>query len=353
MVGLPARGKTYISKKLCRYLNWIGFKTKDSAHNPILDATNSTLERRKKIQNFAEDNGYKLFFIESICTDNKIVDSNIREVKLKSPDYEGREPKEIMDDFLQRIEHYVENYVPLNDIAEPDIRYIKLINAGESIEIVRHEGPVQSRIIYYLMSLQLLPRDIYLTRHGESECNIHNIIGGDCDISPQGEKYADALFEFFENMNIPDLRVFTSRLKRTIQTAKRFTCIQERWEALNEINVVSSNTEAIRHIECGNTGICDGMTINEINEKYPELFDNRYNNKFHFRYPDGESYQDVIGRLETVIMELERESNILVVTHAAIIRCLLGYFLDIPSGINFQYFSVLYTKLVIYATILK
>jgi signal recognition particle GTPase len=28
MIGLPARGKTYISKKLARYLNWIGVKTK-------------------------------------------------------------------------------------------------------------------------------------------------------------------------------------------------------------------------------------------------------------------------------------------------------------------------------------
>ena len=28
MVGLPARGKTYISKKLSRYLNWIGVYTK-------------------------------------------------------------------------------------------------------------------------------------------------------------------------------------------------------------------------------------------------------------------------------------------------------------------------------------
>ena len=28
MVGLPARGKTYISKKLSRYLNWIGVNTK-------------------------------------------------------------------------------------------------------------------------------------------------------------------------------------------------------------------------------------------------------------------------------------------------------------------------------------
>merc|ERR1719330_501707 len=28
MVGLPARGKTYIAKKLTRYLNWIGVNTK-------------------------------------------------------------------------------------------------------------------------------------------------------------------------------------------------------------------------------------------------------------------------------------------------------------------------------------
>lgn len=30
-VGLPARGKTYISKKLTRYLNWIGVPTRGKA----------------------------------------------------------------------------------------------------------------------------------------------------------------------------------------------------------------------------------------------------------------------------------------------------------------------------------
>lgn len=28
MVGLPARGKTYMAKKLTRYLNWVGVDTK-------------------------------------------------------------------------------------------------------------------------------------------------------------------------------------------------------------------------------------------------------------------------------------------------------------------------------------
>lgn len=34
MVGLPARGKTYISKKLTRYLNWIGMPTKGNLNSP-------------------------------------------------------------------------------------------------------------------------------------------------------------------------------------------------------------------------------------------------------------------------------------------------------------------------------
>lgn len=31
-------------------------------------------------------------------------------------------------------------------------------------------------------------------------------------------------------------------------------------------------------------------------------------------------------------MELERQENVLVVAHQAVLRCLLAYFLDKPSG---------------------
>ena len=35
--------------------------------------------------------------------------------------------------------------------------------------------------------------------------------------------------------------------------------------------------------------------------------------------------------MEPVIMELERKENVVVVGHQAVLRCLLGYFLEVPE----------------------
>jgi len=76
------------------------------------------------------------------------------------------------------------------------------------------------------------------------------------------------------------------------------------------------------------------MTYEEIAAKYPDDFAARDQNKFTYRYPRGESYEDLVARLEPVIMELERQGNVLVVSHQAVIRCLLAYFTDKSSGKN-------------------
>ncbi|KAF7666987.1 hypothetical protein LDENG_00084450 [Lucifuga dentata] len=70
------------------------------------------------------------------------------------------------------------------------------------------------------------------------------------------------------------------------------------------------------------------MTYKMIEETYPEEFAMRDQDKYHYRYPGGESYQDLVQRLEPVIMELERQGNVLVICHQAVMRCLLAYFLD-------------------------
>ena len=35
----------------------------------------------------------------------------------------------------------------------------------------KHEGHIQSRIVYYLMNIRVVPRTLYLSRHGQSQYN--------------------------------------------------------------------------------------------------------------------------------------------------------------------------------------
>ncbi len=49
------------------------------------------------------------------------------------------------------------------------------------------------------------------------------------------------------------------------------------------------------------------------------------------RYPRGESYQDIVHRLEPVIIELMRQKDpVLVVSHQATLRVLYAYLTDKP-----------------------
>ncbi|KAG5603094.1 hypothetical protein H5410_034464 [Solanum commersonii] len=57
----------------------------------------------------------------------------------------------------------------------------------------------------------------------------------------------------------------------------------------------------------------------------------RKKDKLRYRYPRGESYLDVIQRLEPVIIELERQrAPVVVVSHQAVLRALYAYFADRP-----------------------
>ena len=57
-------------------------------------------------QRIVVEKGYKLFFVESICNDDSIIESNIKEVKTASPDYTNIAEDCVMEDFKKRIAHY-------------------------------------------------------------------------------------------------------------------------------------------------------------------------------------------------------------------------------------------------------
>ncbi|KAI2650083.1 6-phosphofructo-2-kinase/fructose-2,6-bisphosphatase [Labeo rohita] len=290
MVGLPARGKTYISKKLTRYLNWIGVPTKacalaalkdvfcyftqDHGQVAVFDATNTTRERRE------------VFFVESLCDDPEIIAENIKQVKLSSPDYVNCDKEEAVTDFLKRIDCYKLTYVPLDDDKDSNLSYIKIFNVGSRYLVNQVQDHIQSRIVYYLMNIHVTPRTIYLCRHGESELNLLGRIGGDSGLSPRGMKC------------ILDLKIWTSHMRRTIQTAEAIGTPYEQWKALNEIDA----------------GVCEEMTYEEIQDHFPEEFALRDQDKYRYRYPKG-----------------ERQENVLVICHQAVMRCLLAYFLDKSS----------------------
>lgn len=363
LVGLPARGKSYVARKIVRYLSWLGWTTRTfnvgayrrarlGAHHRegffsptnadglrqreeladaalqdliawmqaggavgIYDATNTTRRRRDHIREELAKVGLHPLFIESICADPELVAANIRETKLRSPDYAGVPEAEAVADFRLRIAHYERAYEPL---GAGETSYVKYIDVGRRIEIDGLQGYLPGKILFFLMNTHLERRPVWLTRHGESAYNQAERIGGDAPLTTQGEAYAKALAVFMRCRVGARVQpaVFTSTLRRTRQTAAHLPQTPVAWRLLDEIDA----------------GVCDGLTYQEISERYPEEFAARKADKLRYRYPSGESYTDVIQRLEPVLLEIERQRRpVVVVAHQAVIRALYGYFKGLPS----------------------
>ncbi|KAH8519942.1 hypothetical protein Peur_001719 [Populus x canadensis] len=365
LVGLPARGKTFTAAKLTRYLRWLGHDTKHfnvgkyrrlkhgsnqsadffRADNPegmearnevaalamddmiswmqeggqvgIFDATNSNRKRRNMLMKMAEGK-CKIIFLETLCNDERIIERNIRLKIQQSPDYAEQPDFEAgLQDFKSRLANYEKVYEPVEEGS-----YIKMIDMasghGGQIQVNNISGYLPGRIVFFLVNTHLTPRPILLTRHGESRDNVRGRIGGDTVLSDAGEIYAKKLTNFVEKRLKSEkaASIWTSTLQRTIITASPipgFPKIQ--WRALDEINA----------------GVCDGMTYEEIKKNMPEEYGARKKDKLRYRYPRGESYLDVIQRLEPVIIELERQrAPVVVISHQAVLRALYAYFADRP-----------------------
>jgi broad specificity phosphatase PhoE/predicted kinase len=360
MVGLPARGKTYVARKLQRYLSWLGYRTlwvnvgdyrraRVGAKQPanyfapdnaatkderlgfalaalddlldwfgtggevgIYDATNTERARRDVIRERCARAGVKVVFVETICDDENIIDANIRRNKLGLADYAGMDVTAAFNDFRARIAHYERTYEP---VADDEGSYVKLVDAGRQVVVNRIDGYLPSRLVFFLMQIQPTDRTVWLTRHGESEFNVLGRIGGDPPLTARGSEYAHALGDFIRAQPQTPV-VWTSTLQRTVATAGPLGAQPTSWRVLDEIDA----------------GICDGMTYQEIRTDLPDEFAARARDKFRYRYPRGESYADVIQRLEPVIVELERQrSPILVIAHQAVVRALYGYLTGKPQ----------------------
>ena len=329
----------------------------DDGEIGILDATNTTIRRRDYIrEKIQKENGYDLIWIESICNDTSVLERSIREVKAKHPDYEGMDRDLAVKDFHRRIEQYKKRYVPLRD---DEGSFVKMLDAGRayvfsfSLFLPTHpltytqtlhtfhpnrmalnelSGPLQSRLASFLMNLRPLNKvALFATRHGESEFNALHRIGGDTQLTEHGVEFSKKLGDFcmtHKALNNPKERatIWYSSTVRCRQTAKNIRDqIKQRYPSCEPPLLVERRE--LREID---SGICDSMTYEEIRSQFPVEWEDRQRFKLEYRYPNGESYLDVIHRLEPVILDLERANGpILIIAHRALLRCLLGYFMDV------------------------
>jgi predicted kinase len=342
MVGLPARGKSYIARKVARYLNWTGLKSrvfnigmyrrhlvgidcdatffdpnnKDAqkarencaieAMNDlilyiqgkpmltlgegdiaILDGTNTRKERRVFISTYLNENihcSYKLIWLESICTLSEIIEKNILKTKVTSPDYKHwNDCEKAAEDFRNRIKEYEKIYESLSpELDGEDAAYIQIINQGIQIVLRNIKGYMQSKLISYLINLHTGDRQIYFAIPGETGYDLLNKLGGDNSLTDNGIRYATYLSDFFNEESV-NFKNFEEKPTLYCSTLKRSLETGNRLTFLNEISVVKTLDEI-------NMGLRDEMTMDEIERDYSTEYEEMRKDPLNYRFPRGESY---------------------------------------------------------------
>ncbi|KAH7878424.1 6-phosphofructo-2-kinase-domain-containing protein [Lentinula edodes] len=292
-IGLPARGKTHVSRSLERYLRWMGVKTQvvslgdyrrktlggaqklpaDYFHlgekSPetialrkkvsdgceqqiwdffktgqvvIYDANNGTRAARQKLAERFHNKGIHVILLESVCDNKEIIEANIRSVKISSPDYRGWDPDKAVEDYYTRIRDHEEYYDP---VEEKDWPYIRIINVGEKIMVNNIKGYLQSRIVFFLMNIHNRPRTIYFARSGQSL--IEHSYKADSDLSPAGWEYAERLKDFVierRAKNLAQRGLGTGDQRLVIWTSTRRRAHHTAWPFLQAAASVSSSNLA-------------------------------------------------------------------------------------------------------------
>ena len=170
---------------------------------------------------------------------------------------------------------------------------------------------------------------IFMARHGETDWNVERRIQGSTDIplNENGIRQAHSLAGYLERQVVGKggaiTHIFTSPLERAKETAE----------------IVGARlrvpVEAVSGLEEMNFGICEGKSWLEAKAMYPQELSEWEENKRERRILGGESYQDVLDRffsaykimkrrLSLAELDGEKDNNILIITHGAVIMLLLS-----------------------------
>lgn len=161
---------------------------------------------------------------------------------------------------------------------------------------------------------------LLLARHGNTKGNSAERFWGQTDVELsangiwQAQRLADRLAE--EKID----SVYTSTLSRASATAEIIaSCHQMEVITCPELLEI-------------NFGHVEGLTFNEIGERYPELVKAWPTRDISLRFPEGESINDLDHRVMKFYDRLQKhapEETVLVVAHSGVLRLLICHLLKI------------------------
>ena len=326
-VGLPARGKTHLSVALARYLRWLGVKTQvfhlgdyrrahvgpgkdvpedyfhvnaspssvlmrqkilkkcrddifhflnnENGQVAIYDAVNPLAAGRRSLAKEFSKHDAQTLFIESACDDERIIEENVRSVKISSPDYVGWDEREAVRHYLARMKAKIPHF---ETMEESELNYIKMINAGERILVNNCTfGYLSHRIVFYLLNLHIKSRHTYFARAGtSSEEDSYKV---DANLSGQGLQYAKKMSETLlahrEKEKQAMIENGTSTRRRTVETSQFLFENGYRVRQRSQLSQL-------------NPGVCEKKSERRIRLEYPEEVAKHEQDPYHHRYPRAE-----------------------------------------------------------------
>lgn len=158
-------------------------------------------------------------------------------------------------------------------------------------------------------------KTIHLIRHGQTDFNLQNIIQGsgiDSDLNETGKLQARMFFNTYRD--VPYQHIYTSKLKRTIQSVQAFIDLGIPHTAMSELNEI-------------NWGIMEGKKgSSESTSLYLSMIDSWSNGLLDISVEGGETPNQMYNRqsegLEK-IMQHPEEEYVLICMHGRAIRSFL------------------------------
>mmetsp|Transcript_59833 Transcript_59833/g.129646 ORF Transcript_59833/g.129646 Transcript_59833/m.129646 type:complete len:457 (-) Transcript_59833:185-1555(-) len=373
MVGMPCRGKSSIARKLSAFLSWKGDNVRifnagrarrqltdeqktpncsaqwfDPSNNEaqaakeeiamstldnllewltsegdvgFFDATNSTSKRRSAISDRVSrasarsEIPIRILFLESLCDDPQILEQNALNKARTSPDFAGLSEAEALASLKERLAHYQRAYEPLQP---PEGSYITVLNMSSYVVANQVFGRLTRSVLPFVCAIHTTERPIFLTaltpRDTEKEFSrlqnaCMNGDGGACLLVDEIDRdQATRLAAWLQGRMLQGQRL-------VVLASTQPAGLEAAAAVADKVGSTATHQSGLNPMDRGTR---------------PLETEDESHMSFTTRFEGGESYADLVHRLEPCLLEIEASTTaVLVIAHATPCRALRAYFLGL------------------------